>query len=112
MLTTSKKIYDPLVQPQKQPLDFHDFSDKLKDIIPGSVLYTAVLKPKVDFVRETISTNETKDELPNIDNYLVSSRTCDEFFTNIKENFCSGVIADIDMASLTIHPGFRSGKAL
>ena len=87
------------MQPQKRPLDFHDFADKLKDIIPGSVLYTAVPKPKVDFVRETLSTNETKSELPNIDDYLVSSRKCFEFFTNIKENFCSGVIAKIEIAT-------------
>ena len=99
MLTTPKKNYDHLVQPQKRPLDFHDFADKLKDIIPGSVLYTAVPKPKVDFVRETPSTNETKSELPNIDDYLVSSRKCFEFFTNIKENFFSGVIAKIEIAT-------------
>ena len=48
---------------------------------------------------ETLSTNETKSELPNIDDYLVSSRTWDEFFTNIKENFYSGVIAEIEMAT-------------
>ena len=53
LLTTPKKDYDPLVQPQKRKLNFHDFSDKLKDIIPGNVLYTAVSKPKVDFARET-----------------------------------------------------------
>ena len=99
MLATPKKNYDPLVQPQKRPLDFHDFADKLKDIIPGSVLYTVVPKLKVDFARETLSTNETKSELPNIDDYLISSRTCDEFFTNIKENFCSRVIAEIEMAT-------------
>ena len=98
LLTIPKKNYDPLVQLQKRPLDFHDFSDKLKDIIPGSALYTAVPKPKVDFVRETLSTNETKSELPDIDDYLVLSRTCDEFFANIKENFCSGVIAEVEMA--------------
>ena len=113
MIDNSKNNYDPLVQPQKGPLHFHDFADKWKDIILGSVLYTAVPKPKVDFVRETLSTNETKSELPNIDDYLVSSRTYDEFFTNIKENFCSGIISNIwpREASLTIHCGFHSGKA-
>ena len=48
-------------------------------------------------MRETLSTNETKSELPNIDDYLVSSRTCDEFFTNIKENFCSMITAKMEM---------------
>ena len=95
LLKTPKKNTDPIVQPQKRPLDFHDFADELKDIIPGCVLYTAVPKPKVDLAREILSMNERKSELPNIGDYLVSSRTCDEFFTNIKENFCSGVIAEI-----------------
>ena len=69
-----------------------------KDITPGSVSYTVVTKPKVEFVRETLSTNETKSELPNIDNYLVLSRTCNEFFRNIRENFCFEVISEIEMA--------------
>ena len=94
-LTTPEKNYDPLVQPQKRPLDFHDFTDKLNDLIPGGVSYTAVSKTKADFVRETLSTNETKSELLNINDYLVSSRTCDKF-TNIKENFCSRVISEIE----------------
>ena len=51
-----------------------------KDITPGNVSYTVVPKLKVEFVRETLSANETKSELPNIDNYLVLSRTCNEFF--------------------------------
>ena len=64
LLTAPKKNYYPLVKPQKRPPDFHDFADKLKDIIPGSVLNTAVPKPKVDFVRETLKHDETKIELP------------------------------------------------
>ena len=99
MLRTPKENYDPVVQPQKRPLDFHDFADKLKCIIPESVLYTAVPKPKVDFMRESLSMNEAKNELPNINNYLVSSNTCGGFYTNIKENICSGVTAEIEMAT-------------
>ena len=114
MLTTPEKNYDPLVQPQKRPLDFHDFTDKLNDIIPGGVLYTAVSKTKADFVRETLSTNETKSELLNINDYLVSSRTCDKF-TSIKENVCSGLFPKSRWGretSLTIQCGFLSEKAL
>ena len=61
LLTAPKKNYYPLVKPQKRPPDFHDFADKLKDIIPGSVLNTAVPKPKVDFVRETLKHEWNKD---------------------------------------------------
>ena len=53
LLITPKKNYNSLVQPQKRPLDFHNFADKLKDIISGSILYTAVPKPKVDFMRKS-----------------------------------------------------------
>ena len=64
LLTAPKKNHDPLVQPQKRPLDFHDFADKLKDIIPGSVLNTAVPKSKLDFVRELFSSNEQTVSIP------------------------------------------------
>ena len=67
LLTAPKKNYYPLVKPQKRPPDFHDFADKLKDIIPGSVLNTAVPKPKVDFVRETLKHEWNKDWAPNIE---------------------------------------------
>ena len=42
------------MRPHAQLLDFHDFDDQLKDIIAETVLYTAVPKPKVHFVRETL----------------------------------------------------------
>ena len=61
LLTAPKKNYSSLVQPQKRPPDFHDFADKLKDIIPGSVLNTAVPKPKFDFVRGTLKHEWNKD---------------------------------------------------
>ena len=79
--------------------DFHGFDDKLKYIVPGSILFTAVLRPKVDFLRETLRMNQTKSGFPNIDDYLVSSNTCDEFFPNIKENFSFGVIGEKEMAT-------------
>ena len=47
---------------------------------------------------EKLLTNETKNELPNIDDHFISSNICNEFFTNIKENFSSGVIGEIEMA--------------
>ena len=78
------------MQPHKRPLDFHNFADKSKDIIPRSVLYTAVSKPKVDFLRETLGKNEIKSELPDIGDDLVSSKTCHDLFTNTKENFLLG----------------------
>ena len=47
---------------------------------------------------EKLLTDETKNELPNIDDHFVSSNTCNEFFTNIKENFSPGVIGETEMA--------------
>lgn len=55
-----------LVQPHKRSLDFHDFADKLKDIISGSLLHTAAPEPKVEIMRETLNSSETKSGLPHI----------------------------------------------
>ena len=83
IVKNSGKKLVPVGTTPKAALDFHDFADKLKHIIPGSICYTAVPKPKVDFVREALSTNKVKSELSNIDDYLILSKTYDELFTNI-----------------------------
>ena len=56
-------------------------------------------KLKVGFVRQTAGANETKSELPDIDDYLLSSKTCDEFFTSIIEMVSSGVTAKMEMTT-------------
>ena len=62
-------------------------------------MFTAVLRPKVGFVRETLSINQPKSRFPDIDDYLVSSNTCDEFFPTIKENFSFGIIGERETAT-------------
>lgn len=56
-------------------------------------------KLKVVFVRQTAGEDETKSELPDIDDYLLSSKTCDEFFTSITEMFSSGVTAKMEITT-------------
>ena len=99
IVNNSEKELVPVGTTSKAALDLHDFADKLKHIIPGSICYTAVPKPKVDFVREALRKNKVKSELSNIDDYLVLSKTCDELFTNIKENSYCVFIAEIELAT-------------
>ena len=99
IVKNSGKKLVPVGTTPKAALDFHDFADKLKHIIPGSICYTAVPKPKADFVREALRKNKVKSELSNIDDYLVLSTTCDELFTNIKENSYCVFIAEIELAT-------------
>ena len=48
---------------------------------------------------ETLSTNKTKSELLNTNDYLISSKTCNDFFSNNTENFSFGVFAIIEMTT-------------
>ena len=80
-------------------MDFHGLAGKLKYIVSGGALFTGVPRPKVDFVRETLSKYGTKSGFPNIDYYLASSNICHGFFTNIKENFSFGIISEIEITT-------------
>ena len=49
-----KKKFIPLVKSDKKSLSLIDFTSALEEIVPNSILCTAVLKSKIDFVREVI----------------------------------------------------------
>ena len=56
LVSTPKKAYHPL--PEKSsihPLKLTDIATALEDIIPDSILFTAVPKPKIYYVREIIT---------------------------------------------------------
>ena len=56
VVASPKKRFDPLKNCDLKPLRIKDFVDAINKISPQSTLHTAVPKPKVDFVRELIST--------------------------------------------------------
>ena len=52
MASPKKKF--PLVN-RKKPLSLIDFASAFEEIVPNSILFTAVPKPKMDFVHEIIT---------------------------------------------------------
>ena len=51
-----KKRFDPLKNCDLKPFSIKNFAEAINKVSPQSILHTAVPKPKVDFVRELIST--------------------------------------------------------
>lgn len=62
----------------------NDFSSGFEEIAPNSILFTAVLKPKIDFVQEIISKpKETDVEVTKIESILKISKSKTEFLENL-----------------------------
>ena len=61
-----------------------DFASALEEIVPNSILFTAVRMPKIDFVREIITdwAGETDVEVKNIESLIKLSKTKVEFLEN------------------------------
>ena len=84
MLSTPKRNYSPLINNDQKTLTFSDSATTLEKVTPDSVLSTALLKPKIDFVREVISMREILSDITSI---ILMSHSVEEFVANIKFNF-------------------------
>ena len=72
LVSTSKKNYDPPSGCNFKPFKLTDIAAALENVIPQSVLFTAVPKPKIDFVREIVtSCVEKPDGLESIDDIII-----------------------------------------
>ena len=48
LVTSPKKKFNPLAKSDKKPLSLINFGSALEEIVPNSILFTAVPKPKID----------------------------------------------------------------
>ena len=97
MLSTPKRNYNPLINNNQKTLTFLDIATALEKVTPDSVLSTALLKPKTDFVREVVSMREISTDITSIDDIILMSHSVEEFFANIKVNFSVTSIGQIQM---------------
>ena len=97
MLSTPKRNYNPLINNNQKTLTFLDIATALEKVTPDSVLSTALLKPKIDFVREVVSMREISSDVTSIDDIILMSHSVEEFFANIKVNFSVTSIEQIQM---------------
>ena len=75
MLSAPKRYYNPLINNNQKTLTFLDIATALEKVTPDSVLSTALLKPKIDFVREVVSMREISTDITSIDDIILMSHS-------------------------------------
>ena len=86
-----KKSFDPLKNCDLKPFSIKNFAEAINKVSPQSILHTAVPKPKVDFVRELISTKIVQHKkVLGISDVINMSKNMSDFKENLsvftKEN--------------------------
>ena len=76
LVASPKKKFSTLAKSDRKPLSLIDFVSALEEIVPNIMLFTAVPKPKIDFVREIITdwTGETDVEVTCIESLKNSQK--------------------------------------
>jgi len=98
LVATPKKLYNPLENCKKKPLQLTDFANALKDVAPKSILFTAVPKPKIDFVREIITkTVKQPENIKSINEILNMSNSIDEFKINVAKFMIKDSLNNIEI---------------
>jgi len=83
LLSTPKKSYEPLEHCNIKALTLTDIATALENVIPTSVLYTAIPKPKIDFLREIVAEVRLDEKCTSIDDIILMSNSKKEFFDNL-----------------------------
>ena len=101
LVSTPKKAYHPFPEEYNfNHLKLADIATALEDIIPDSVLFTAVPKPKIDYVNDTLTKTVPKPQaLESIDDILIMSDSPDNFRKNIVTAFSLNKIRDIEICT-------------
>ena len=82
-----KKRFNPLIDNNCKFFTLTDIAKALEDVAPQSIIFTAVPKPKVDFVREVLTKNTKKSaNVPSIDDVILMSQSIKSFTENMSKN--------------------------
>lgn len=87
LVHTTKEKYNPLALTHIKQLTLNDIAAAIEDVVPESILFTAVPKPEVDFFRESLETEneQTKpQDLISIDDIILMSSNKSEFIEHMK----------------------------
>ena len=84
LVASSKKGFDALKNCDLKLLSIKHFPEAINKVSPQSILHTAVPKPKVDFVRELIS---TKTVQPKKELTITEVNNMSKNISDFKENF-------------------------
>lgn len=88
LVSTPKKSFNPLVASNRcKMLTLSDIGKALQEVAPESILFTALPKPKVDFVREILTKNTCiPPNVVSIDDILLMSENINTFKANLSKN--------------------------
>ena len=97
LVPTPKKNYNPLECTNVKPLNLTDIATALENHVPDSVLFTAVPRPKIDFVRDIVSLHPVSSNIPSIDDVIFMSNSIENFNENLLINLTKLNISQIEI---------------
>ena len=98
-VSTPKKIYNPLADSNRKRLTLCDIARALESVAPDSILFTAVPKPEIDFVREVITMtaiNDLHSTAVSIDDIIIMSDDKKSFNSNMLSSMNEDNILEIE----------------
>ena len=99
LVSTPKKEFNPLANTDVKPLQLNDIAESLKTSLPDSVLYSAIPKPKIDFVRDIVKPFVKSNDLVSIDDIILMSNSVESFHRNLHRNINFSVIEKIEFVT-------------
>ena len=87
LVSAPKKKFNPLVDNSRRLLTLTDIGKALEEVAPQSIIFTALPKPKIDFVREVLTKNIPKPaDVASIDDIILMSQSIKAFKENLSKN--------------------------
>ena len=83
LVSTPKKTFNPLVDSQLKMISLQDIAKALEGISPNSIVHSAVPKPEIDFVIESV--NVQKPSILSVHNVLEMANSRKEFFDYLQQ---------------------------
>ena len=99
LVSTPKKEFNPLANTDVKPLQLNDIAESLKTSLPDSVLYSAIPKPKIDYVRDIVKPFVKSNDLVSIDDIILMSNSVESFHRNLHRNINFSVIEKIEFVT-------------
>jgi hypothetical protein len=99
LVGTPKRNFDPIANSSQKLLNLSDIAKALETVAPLSIIFQAVPKPEIDFVREVIAVKKFTTELVSVDDVILMSDSIKSFEENLITNMSANSIKDIEEVS-------------
>ena len=87
LVSTPKKVFNPIRNTDRKLLTLTSIAKAIEEVAPQSILFTAVPKPKIDFVREVLTKSAERPKyIASIDDIMLMSGSISSFNENLATN--------------------------